>query len=109
MNEFIDIMESNNEDDEMEKFYKKYGPSPLLRFVAPFIENNEGIEEIRKALEKETDISDDYIPQDMNDRLQQILGCGKYAGKKDTETLSKVEKELFEEAHKSIFEQMRLK
>jgi len=59
--------ESNNEEE--------YGPSPLLKFVVPFIENNKGIEEIKKALEKETDIPKEYIPQDMDDGLQQILGC----------------------------------
>ena len=75
MNNFINLMELNNEEE--------YGPSPLLKFVTPFIENNKGIEEIRKALEKETDIPKEYIPQDMDDRLQQILGCGKYA--KETE------------------------
>ena len=75
MNNFINLMESNNEEE--------YGPSPLLKFVVPFIENNKGIEEIKKALEKETDIPKEYIPQDMDDRLQQILGCGKYA--KETE------------------------
>ncbi len=35
-------------------------------------------EDIRKALEKETDIPKEYIPQDMNDNLQKLLGCGKY-------------------------------
>lgn len=34
---------------------------------------------IKKALEKETEIPPDWIPQDMDDNLQKLLGCGKYA------------------------------
>ncbi len=34
---------------------------------------------LKDALEKETDIPDNYMPQNMDDGLQQILGCGKYA------------------------------
>ncbi len=65
-------------NDEINEFYKKYGPSPLLKFI-PLFKSGKNIEEIREALSKETEIPPDWIPQDMDDGLQQILGCGKYA------------------------------
>ncbi len=73
MNEFIELMEFNNEKR------KEYGPSPLLKFVSAFDKKNNLIKEVKITLERETDIPKNYIPQDMDDELQQILGCGKYA------------------------------
>ena len=58
-------------NDEIEEFYKEFGPSPLLEFVK--FNNGSNYDALREALEKETEIPPEYIPQDMNDNLQQIL------------------------------------
>ena len=61
MNEFITLMELNS-DSKFDNLRKS----------------------INEALEKEAHyIPEHYIPQNMDDGLQQILGCGKYAKETD--------------------------